>query len=148
MAPRARVKTAATKPSASRRGSAVSRVKESSKRRSTKSRAEPEDDLLDIVEVTEEVIPEAAEPVRHEPVRDALYFDRQWYLEAYPDVAEAGVDPATHYRTAGFREGRQPNALFNSEAYLAVNPDLAGYEDDLFLHYVFFGAAEGRPLAP
>ncbi|GBQ26154.1 hypothetical protein AA0472_2015 [Acetobacter estunensis NRIC 0472] len=94
-----------------------------------------------IEEIVEEVV-----PVRVPPIRDALYFDVQWYLSAYPDVAEAGVDAATHYQTVGFREGRQPNKLFDSKAYLAVNPDLEGYDGDLFLHYVFFGAAEGRAL--
>lgn len=85
--------------------------------------------------------------VRAPAVREALYFDAQWYLDAYPDVNQAGVDPASHYRESGFREGRQPNATFNGKAYIAANPDLAGYENDPFMHYVFFGAAEGRPLS-
>lgn len=80
------------------------------------------------------------------PLRDALYFDAKWYLAAYPDVAQAGVDAATHYRLSGFREGRRPNAFFDGQSYREANPDLATYEGDLFLHYVFFGASEGRPL--
>ncbi|MFT8720575.1 hypothetical protein [Acetobacter sp.] len=99
-----------------------------------------------VVEEVEEIIVQA--PEKCEPVRDALYFDSAWYLEHYPDVAEAGVDPVIHYRSSGFREGRQPNAHFNAKAYLEANPDLAGFDDDLFLHYVFFGACEGRPLEP
>ena len=99
-----------------------------------------------IVEDVEEVIVQVREKL--EPVREALYFDSAWYLEHYQDVAEAGVDPVIHYRSSGFREGRQPNARFNAKAYLEANPDLAGFDDDLFLHYVFFGACEGRPLEP
>jgi hypothetical protein len=35
-------------------------------------------------------------------------FDRQAYLEAYPDVAQSRVDPVQHYVTTGAREGRTP----------------------------------------
>ncbi|WP_226645174.1 glycosyltransferase [Microbulbifer variabilis] len=35
-------------------------------------------------------------------------FDPQWYLQTYPDVAAAGVDPWVHYINHGRFEGRQP----------------------------------------
>jgi hypothetical protein len=35
-------------------------------------------------------------------------FDPTWYLEKYPDVKSAGVDPAEHYVRYGAREGRLP----------------------------------------
>jgi hypothetical protein len=35
-------------------------------------------------------------------------FDPAWYLEKYPDVKSAGVDPAEHYVRYGAREGRLP----------------------------------------
>jgi glycosyltransferase involved in cell wall biosynthesis len=35
-------------------------------------------------------------------------FDAAWYLEAYPDVAQAGVDPWEHYWRHGAMEGRLP----------------------------------------
>ncbi|WP_243429657.1 hypothetical protein [Acetobacter sacchari] len=107
-----------------------------SKRKSSPARAKAVEEVV-AVEVA----------ARVPAVREALYFDAQWYLDAYPDVNQAGVDPASHYRESGFREGRQPNAAFNGKAYIAANPDLAGYENDPFMHYVFFGAAEGRPLS-
>ena len=34
-------------------------------------------------------------------------FNRAWYLNAYPDVAEAGVDPLEHYLELGKKEGRK-----------------------------------------
>lgn len=33
-------------------------------------------------------------------------FDREAYLQAYPDVAAAGVDPLRHYLRYGHHEGR------------------------------------------
>jgi glycosyltransferase involved in cell wall biosynthesis len=35
-------------------------------------------------------------------------FDPQWYLQTYPDVASAGVDPLEHYINYGRFEGRRP----------------------------------------
>lgn len=37
------------------------------------------------------------------------FFDAEWYVAEYRDVAEAGVDPVRHYIEYGAREGRQPN---------------------------------------
>jgi hypothetical protein len=43
-------------------------------------------------------------------------FDAAWYLQAYPDVAAAGIDPLAHF--LGFpAERRNPNALFDSQAW-------------------------------
>lgn len=39
------------------------------------------------------------------------YFDESWYLAAYPDVANAGIDALTHYKKFGIKEGRLPCAL-------------------------------------
>ena len=36
------------------------------------------------------------------------YFDEKYYLEQYPDVARAGVDPFKHYENQGRMEGRKP----------------------------------------
>ncbi|AMJ88203.1 glycosyltransferase [Alteromonas sp. Mac1] len=36
------------------------------------------------------------------------YFDPEWYLKQYPDVAAAGVDPKIHFDKYGREEGRLP----------------------------------------
>ncbi|WP_215748719.1 MULTISPECIES: hypothetical protein [unclassified Gluconobacter] len=74
-------------------------------------------------------------------------FDKTWYMREYPDVAASGLDPATHYREAGYREGRKPNRFFDPEKYRAANPDLLEYEDDLLMHFVFYGLNEGRRIS-
>ncbi|WP_162820858.1 glycosyltransferase family 4 protein [Microvirga calopogonii] len=38
----------------------------------------------------------------------SAHFQPQWYLETYPDVAEAGVDPLSHWLDSGLWEGRLP----------------------------------------
>ena len=71
-------------------------------------------------------------------------FDRDWYLQQYPDVKEAGYHPVFHYITFGAKEGRDPNALFHSKWYLGTNPDVAQAGINPLYHYIKFGWKEGR----
>ena len=41
----------------------------------------------------------------------SFYVDKEWYLETYPDVAAAGIEPAIHFEKHGRREGRIPCEL-------------------------------------
>lgn len=77
-------------------------------------------------------------------VPDATGFDRSFYLANNPDVAGAGVDPYAHYQAFGWREGRDPNALFNDRYYLANNPDVRAAGVNPLTHYIAFGWREGR----
>ena len=74
-------------------------------------------------------------------------FDSEFYLDANPDVASAGINPLAHYIRWGRREGRKPSRVFNPSAYLKANPDL-GSMIDPFLHYVRRGQITGRPRSP
>jgi len=67
--------------------------------------------------------------------------DAEWYLRNYPDVVEIPVD---HYVRAGASEGRDPNPMFSTKAYLKLNPDVAISGMNPLLHFVLYGAAEGR----
>ncbi len=75
---------------------------------------------------------------------DATGFDRSYYLANNPDIAAAGVDPAAHYAAFGWREGRNPDSLFNTQYYLANNPDVRAAGIDPLMHYAAFGWREGR----
>ncbi len=46
------------------------------------------------------------------------YFDSQFYLQKYPDIAAAGVDPLDHYMQYGWREMRTPNTSHTTEDFL------------------------------
>lgn len=39
------------------------------------------------------------------------HFDSHWYLQAYPDVADAKIDPFEHFSQHGHLEGRLPHRL-------------------------------------
>lgn len=75
--------------------------------------------------------------------RSGLFFS-SWYLETYPDVADAPVDPIRHYVRRGAMEGRDPSPFFETEFYLSNNPDVRSEGFNPLDHYVRFGAAEGR----
>ena len=65
-----------------------------------------------------------------------------------PDVAAAGVDPFQHYETFGWKEGRNPNAYFDVNGYLANYPDVAAAHVNPLDHYDPCGWNEGRDPLP
>lgn len=77
-------------------------------------------------------------------VETSFLFDRNWYLQKYADVAQAGVDPIHHYMSIGWHEGRDPGPAFTTSAYLKANEDVARAGANPLLHFIQFGLAEGR----
>ena len=78
-------------------------------------------------------------------------FDPHYYLLANPDVAAAAdttSDPNQfayqHFETFGWHEGRNPDAYFDTKAYLAGNKDVAASGMNPLTHYEQFGWHEGR----
>ena len=71
-------------------------------------------------------------------------FDGAIYVRAYPDVAEQGVDPATHFIVKGWQEGRRPCLYFDPAWYRAANSDVARAGVNPVLHYISAGEAQGR----
>ena len=70
-------------------------------------------------------------------IKDSGMFDSDFYLEQYPDVRKSGMDPLLHYYHHGWREGRNPNSVFNSNYYQNKYN-----KDDLLdplTHYILFG---------
>ena len=70
--------------------------------------------------------------------------DDLFYLAANRDVLAAGVDADDHYASFGWKEGRDPNALFSTSGYLAANRDVRQAGIDPLEHYDQFGWKEGR----
>ena len=77
------------------------------------------------------------------------YFDRDWYLRRYPDVAKLGIDPARHYLRHGAVERRNPGPNFDTDWYLNEYPDVAADGSNPLVHYEQHGRVEGRyPSSP
>jgi hypothetical protein len=77
-------------------------------------------------------------------MKESSLFDAEWYLRAYPDVAEARRDPLRHYMEVGWREGRDPGPEFGTSSYLKANRDVAAAGVNPLLHFLEFGYEEGR----
>ncbi len=76
----------------------------------------------------------------------APFFDADFYLSTYPDVAASGKSPCLHYAQFGWREGRDPSPSFSTAGYLAGHPDVALAEKNPLLHFAeAAGQAEERP---
>ncbi|HEX8375385.1 MAG TPA: hypothetical protein VF606_09415, partial [Geminicoccaceae bacterium] len=70
--------------------------------------------------------------------------DDLFYYSRNADVAENGMDPDAHYAAFGWREGRDPNAFFDTEGYLEAYADVRAAGVNPLEHYLNFGAREGR----
>ena len=64
------------------------------------------------------------------------------------DVRDAEIDPLKHYVEYGWREGRNPNALFWTAHYLSKYADVRESDANPFYHYIIFGRREGRKPNP
>jgi O-antigen biosynthesis protein len=75
-------------------------------------------------------------------------FDERYYLQFYPDVRKADVDPLMHFVIHGWREGRNPSQMFDTNFYLQTNPDVKQSGINPLIHYLRFGGFEGRDPSP
>lgn len=64
------------------------------------------------------------------------YFDSNFYLRRYPDVAAAGMNPLLHFVNSGAAEGRWPNPFFNTSAYMARHPGLIESRVNPLAHFI------------
>lgn len=69
-----------------------------------------------------------------ELISSSALFDTDFYLNKYPDVARAGVDPIKHYCEFGFKEGRNPSPTFNTKSYI-LSKNLKQNQNPL-VHYI------------
>lgn len=70
--------------------------------------------------------------------------DDLFYYASNLEVWNSHIDPETHYAQYGWKEGRNPNVLFDTKWYLAHNPDVAAAQINPLEHYHAFGWKEGR----
>jgi hypothetical protein len=75
-------------------------------------------------------------------------WDAEWYLDAYPDVETAGMDPLRHFVAFGSLEGRSPGPKFDAASYLERYPDVRGAGAEPLFHYLTAGVHEGRTALP
>ncbi len=72
-------------------------------------------------------------------------FDAAFYLEKYPDLRAAGVDPLRHYVEHGAVEGRKPHRLFDTRYYLRQRPEASAAGVDPLVDFLEGGARSANP---
>lgn len=81
-------------------------------------------------------------------IKKSDFFDADWYLETYPDVKAANLDPALHFIRYGTNEGRDPSSRFSTIAYLSAYKDVATSGMNPLLHFIRYGLSENRDPKP
>ena len=65
-----------------------------------------------------------AETVPHLQLK---HFDAKWYLQKYPDLQKAGVNPLQHFKNNGWKEGRWPcgfeSVELDAELWSSTHPE-------------------------
>ena len=77
-------------------------------------------------------------------IKKSGLFDPIYYLEEYPDVGLADIDPLMHFVKFGWKENRNPTADFDTNFYLSENLDEQSAQTNPLIHFIKFGFNEGR----
>lgn len=83
----------------------------------------------------------------YKKIEDSKLFDRQFYLQTNPDVAQAEFDPLGHFIHSGALEGRSPSIHFDLPAYLEANPKARTSGLNPIIDWLEFGP-KGERTAP
>lgn len=74
--------------------------------------------------------------------RAVALLDIDWYLRSYPDVVVSGLGAEEHFARFGFYEGRNPNALFDTDWYRHLYAVAPGH--NCLQHYLVEGWRSGN----
>lgn len=77
-------------------------------------------------------------------IKHSSLFDPAYYLQNYPDVRKADIDPLMNFVKNGWKEGRNPSNKFDTKYYLETYPDVKKAGINPLYHYLKYGQVEGR----
>ena len=81
-------------------------------------------------------------------IRASRLFRPLYYLERYPDVAAADIDPLLHYIQHGAAEGRIPHPLFDPDFYWTQVPEAERGALSPLAHFASAGVVTGLDPHP
>jgi hypothetical protein len=70
--------------------------------------------------------------------------DANHYLVANSDVTDTEADPVSHFCVYGWKEGRNPNAYFDTKWYVETNPEVTRLGVNPLVHYLLVGERRDR----
>jgi len=83
-----------------------------------------------------------------ELIQKSGLFDPEWYKRRYPDIAQKGADPLTHYLKRGAREGRDPSPMFSTAWYVKKYLGNVAECPNPLVHYIETGQSKGYKRIP
>lgn len=69
------------------------------------------------------------------------FYDEEYYLK---QCTTKIIDPLDHYLTVGWKKGKNPSVIFNTNEYLRYNEDVIESGMNPLLHYVLYGIEQER----
>ena len=79
---------------------------------------------------------------KYQLLANSELFDKKWYCAHY--LKGKNEDPINHYLTVGWKEGKNPSAKFDGNAYLQKYQDVKNAGVNPLVHYLQYGKDEGR----
>ena len=79
-------------------------------------------------------------------IKELNLFDADFYTANYPDIED--YDPLTHYIFQGWKEGKNPSAVFDNDFYLTKYPSVKRAGFNPLIHYAVRGINENRMINP
>ena len=77
-------------------------------------------------------------------ISNSKEFNKEWYLNNYPEVRKFFMDPIFHYIRIGIKKNYDPSPDFSSKGYIKLNfRNLDEYINPV-AHYIVHGKLEGR----
>jgi hypothetical protein len=89
-------------------------------------------------------IAESVDPDDVALVLQSGIFDGGWYIATYPDVAESGADPLSHFMTQARSEHRCPGPLFDTGWYVHAYGDEIPEGRNPLAYYLATGWRQGH----
>lgn len=83
-------------------------------------------------------------PRAYREISSSSFFDADWYLKTYRDVAAVGRDPVLHYLKHGASELRNPAPNFDTRWYLETYRDARDSGQNPLVHFLRRGRRDGR----
>ena len=86
--------------------------------------------------------PDTSEDVLKKRAEELGLFDAKWYLKKYPELKVFGGSAVDHYWKWGWKERRQPSAVFPAQLYVMKNPRLTQWPRNPLADFLASGRDE------
>lgn len=83
----------------------------------------------------------------YDKIMETGFFDKEFYLNAYPHIAKSNMDPLVHYMFFGYKEGKFPSLYFDVAKYIEQCPEVENNGLNPLVHYVLYGKDAGIKIA-